>query len=149
MSGLDGSGFIERNGVLVPDSIPEKIEATCPAATVTRYKDTGRPAIICRVANDSFAVEENPMGSLGWCCGEYTDCPVWRSQKDGDPIVERQRIAREGAALRKQTERQVETGMRIDDRGVEDEQAYREELRGQELDPERAAHYRDVTDGAD
>ena len=77
--------FIEQNGVLLPRQyaeLEELPETACPAAEAHHFKDTLRPAIRCRVANNSFALAEGGNAAAMWCCNPdgYSDCPVWRER---------------------------------------------------------------------
>jgi hypothetical protein len=105
-------------GLLVPRA-PEDLKIVCPAGSVTRFRGSGRPAIRCGIERNSFAVEDSPVSALGWCCGDYADCPVWQSEKNRDPIVARQRAAQDAAEQEKLTEEQIRTGVRFDDRQQE------------------------------
>jgi hypothetical protein len=129
--------MVERDGRLVPERLPERLEARCPAASIERFKNTGRPAIKCGVADEAMAVEDNPIGVLGWCCGGFESCPIWIAEKDHDPAVARQRVARAVAGRRKQTEDQIRKGIRVDDIGLEQRDAALERESERGRDPER------------
>lgn len=117
MSAQRIGGLREHNGILIPDSVPEKLEPKCPAAQITRFADTGRPAIKCGVEGNAFAVEESPVAALGWCCGDYTDCPVWMAERENDDVIDRVLAAKEQGEQDRITRRQIERGIRFDDRG--------------------------------
>jgi hypothetical protein len=132
--------LVERDGILVPRGvIPDELEATCPAASITRFGNTGRPAVKCGIADDAMAVDDNPVGVLGWCCGGYESCPVWVAEKDSDPAVARQRVARAVSKRRQVTEAQIRSGMRFDDAGVGRSDLERAIERERGRDPERDA----------
>jgi hypothetical protein len=137
---LQGMTLVEEAGVLVPHGpMPEELEAKCPGASITRFQNTGRPAIFCGPADEAFAVEDNPVGALGWCCGGYHSCPIWVAEKDQDPALARQRVARAVAARKRMTEQQIRSGLRVDDAGVERRDAALERERQRGADPERDA----------
>ncbi len=141
MSKPTGSGYLYLPNSLLRDqtaqAIEEGIKPVCPAATKTRFKDTGRPAIHCGIERNAFAVEDAPMAALRFCCYEYAQCPTWRAAKEGDPIIERVRKAEDKAARDAVTKRQIETGMRVDDKGLDPDTHPFERALIQEIEKER------------
>jgi hypothetical protein len=114
----------------------------CPhseAATVE-----GQPGNHCRVEDQLLT----PTGRHGaamalsrFCCDEYGECPSFQAAANNDPIVEEQRKAKEARATEAQTQRQIATGMRVDDRR---ERARKEHI--ENLDPVAHAHNDDSID---
>jgi hypothetical protein len=92
-------------------------EVHCPMGEAVH----GR-AVICRKARDILGIRSDPLAIKMWCSSEdgYSDaktgCPIWLGEKEGDGKIERTIAAREEAKVRQETTRQIETGMRVDDR---------------------------------
>lgn len=94
-------------------------EPTCEAATVGTYADSSRKYVRCGIAKDHFPLaggQGMALAAASFCFGAYQTCPVWLRAHDGrmkeiDENLERRRVARE-------TERQIATGVRVNDRGI-------------------------------
>jgi hypothetical protein len=115
-------------------------EAKCPAAQIGFYSDTRNRYLNCKVEDrlrpgkGHFAMADNPLGVMVFCCDEYGDCPVWQAEKTDDPIKDRVRAAYEQETAAATTKSQIESGLRIDDAGVEDSEiAGEQELRVKKL----------------
>lgn len=102
---------------MAQERIEQALELTCPAAEKLRFADTNRVAVRCGVNGDAFAAQDAPQAVLAFCGGEYTSCPIWQASVDRDPVIERERRAREAARRKEITERQIASGLRVDDRG--------------------------------
>lgn len=87
----------------------------CPAASLGHYADSGKQYLRCGVERRHFPVQESPLAVHGWCCDDYASCPVWIAGKEDDPALARTHNAQDELDRRAQTERQIETGMRVDD----------------------------------
>lgn len=100
-----------------------ELRAKCPAARLGEYADSGRQFVYCGVERKHFPVAQSPAAVLGWCCSEYEACPVWRAERENDPVVARVHEAQERSAAR-----EAERGLRS--WSLEDEiDATEEELR--------------------
>lgn len=86
----------------------------------------GKQVVLCRKAKDFLTVAHDPLAIAMFCASTHghQQCPVWQSEKDGTGMIERTLAAREEADLREATERQIETGVRVDDRGLEKREGY-------------------------
>jgi hypothetical protein len=107
--------------LILPATIARELEVegafdrdpTCPAATAGHYADSHRKHVRCGVEEAHFAVADSPMAAAAFCFGDYTTCPVWTREKDGELDALRAKLrARATARL---TERQIATGLRVDD----------------------------------
>jgi hypothetical protein len=82
-------------------------------------------AVICRKARDLLGIRSDPLAIKLWCSSEHgyhdpqTGCPIWLGEKEGDGKIERTLAAREEAKVRLETARQIEAGIRVDDRGLD------------------------------
>lgn len=93
----------------------------CPAASDGRYADSGRRFIHCGVSGDHYSIATSPNAAINFCCGEYTACPVWLAARSGETDVDLEKWKADMAQRRadRETRRQIEAGIRFDDRGVE------------------------------
>lgn len=104
-------------------------ETHCPMAE----KTGGGRVVVCRKAKDFLTVAHDPLAIKMWCSSEtgYQDerfgCPIWIGEKEGSGRIERTLAAREDAKVRQETERQIEAGIRVDDRAEEDGVVYQDE----------------------
>jgi hypothetical protein len=87
----------------------------CPAAQT----DGQHQVLLCGVQRDWFPVRQNPTAVLMWCAGDYTDCPIWQAAHDEPALVDTTITAAEDGRTAKLTERQIATGLRVDDREEE------------------------------
>lgn len=76
------------------------IELTCPAASPFHPPDSPLPGVVCGVIRNSNRDEEiagwtergqvsavihprtDPSSIVAFCGGCYTDCPIWRAEKE-------------------------------------------------------------------
>lgn len=113
--------FIEKDGFLAPhpEELEKSLEPKCPAARIGRYADSGNVYLQCGVEKVHFPVTDSPVSVVAWCCDKYTDCTSWQAAVDNDPNLKRMLEAREQAERDAMTKRQIEAGIRVDDRGIE------------------------------
>jgi hypothetical protein len=97
--------------------IEQAPQTTCPAARTGRYADSGNLFLHCGIEKKHFAALDSPAGFLSFCCGDYTRCPSWQAEKTGDAVIQRVAHATERNQVERVTERQVASGLRVDDRG--------------------------------
>lgn len=134
MSNLDGVRWREGEaGLLVPhenDTRPleERLMQQgpkCPAARLGRYTNTGRAYVRCGVERNDFAMADSAIAAAEWCCGEYADnprfgpCPVWVAAQEKDPALDRTYAAQEAVQQDALTARQIASGTRVDDKGLD------------------------------
>ena len=99
-------------------------DPTCEAAHVGQYADSHRKYVRCAIAKDHFPLagsNQMALAAASFCFGAYRTCPVWLRAHDGrlkeiDDNLHRRAVARE-------TKRQIETGLRVNDRGLPDPEA--------------------------
>lgn len=113
----------------------EPMTVVCPAGEPVRDRKTGRQGVFCKIEDDSLTLAESAIAVACFCCHEYTECPSWQADRDNDPVVERQRQAKAQRKQDRLTERQVETGMRVDDREERDFAEWVEEEVALQNDP--------------
>lgn len=96
--------------------------ATCPAANIGIYADTGNVRVKCEVESKArgvpvhFSAAEAAPTVIGFCCGLYTECPVWQAEKDDPDLIQRVALAEQRRQAEELTKRQIDSGMRVDDR---------------------------------
>lgn len=60
--------------------------ASCPAAdligSLRGQRMANTPGVRCRVTHESLSMDSDQMTLRRWCCATYTECPVWRFEKD-------------------------------------------------------------------
>lgn len=135
-------------GIVIPGHTGLDIETerrvgdtTCPAASDGNYADSGRRYVRCAIADDHFAVATNPRAAIGFCCGEYTACPVWLADRAGTTDVDLIAHYREIAQRQQDriTDRQIASGTRRDDRFEREVDQASRELEAEGLDESRDA----------
>ena len=121
-----------RGGLIVPDSVLTQAErraeiTSCPHAELIE-KD-GETQIFCQKAREVLSIKRNPVITGAWCCGGPINghpayahpeqgCPVYLGE-DRDIKAHEDRVA--AAKTDRMTRRQIETGARVDDRGLDEE----------------------------
>lgn len=69
--------MLERLGLSTEDFAG--LEVRCPAG---RMLDSGTegPACRCGVEESLVTAARDPSSLVGYCCGEYVQCPTWRAE---------------------------------------------------------------------
>lgn len=110
--------------LLLPATIARELEIegtfdrppTCEAARTGTYSDSRRKYVRCGVTGDHYPIAEQPLAAAAFCFGDYTSCPIWMAHRDGALDAHNAKIARR--ATDRVTRRQIELGVRVNDRGV-------------------------------
>jgi hypothetical protein len=99
----------------------EEWEVHCPMGEAY-----GGKVVVCRKARDFLTIKHDPLAICMFCTSAegYQQCPIWIGEKEGEGKIERTLAAREEAKVRQETTRHIESGLRVDDRGLEDEVDY-------------------------
>lgn len=111
-----------RDDLILPAQVARELEiegvfdrpATCDAAVVGQYADSHRKYVRCQIAGMHFPISDSPLAAASFCFGEHTTCPIWRRERDGELVALRAKLHRREQA--RITQRQIETGLRVDDR---------------------------------
>lgn len=99
-----------------------KGDPTCEAASVGTYADSNRRYVYCAIAKDHFPLaggEGLALAAASFCFGAYKTCPVWMRAHDGR--LKEIEANLERRANDRATRRQIASGLRVDDRGLDPE----------------------------
>jgi hypothetical protein len=95
--------------------IHDGFELDCPAAK----KNGANTIVLCGIERQPIPVRSSPLSIAMWCAGDHTDCPTWQAARDRDPALERAAAAQAEHEHLATTEREIRSGLRIDDQGIE------------------------------
>lgn len=110
-----------------------KLTPKCPAARAGKFADSGQLYIRCAIEQQYLSIADAPAAIEQLCCGDHTICPTWRAHKENDPVIDRQRQAIARRERDRITQRQIETGLRADDRDSREvEELFKEEEASEE-----------------
>lgn len=71
-----------------------ELDVTCPAGRQLGETTQG-PACRCAITRETLTADENPTSLFAFCGGIYTECPVWRREKDAIAADQARALERE------------------------------------------------------
>jgi hypothetical protein len=137
-------GLIEETA---RELLDEGFTCTCPAAE----QNGAGTIVLCGIERQPILVRRSPLSVKMWCAGDHTECPTWRDHRDGGEVEQRVKAAEVDHENAVATDLQIRSGLRVDDKGIEDRDLVDEHIRaatgeGADVEPEDGVR-RGITKG--